>query len=213
MNVYHKYSRTYHFSDSPNLQNDDRRHENESIFNGKEVVSTLKLDGESCSMYSNYIHARSIDSKNHPSRNWVKAYHGQIKHLIRDGYRFCGENLYATHSIHYTQLESYFYLFNIWNEKNVALSWDSTKEIAWDIGMTVVPEIYRGVYDRQLVHKAFEDYCSKSVDPVEGYVMRVVDEIPYEEWTLKAIKYVRRGHVQTSEHWMSQKIVPNELKV
>ena len=48
MNHYYKYPKTYHFPHSPGLQNDDRLHPNISIFEDKEVIATIKMDGENC---------------------------------------------------------------------------------------------------------------------------------------------------------------------
>jgi len=44
----YKFPRIYHVPWSPNLQNDDRRHPDMSIFEGREVVVTEKMDGENC---------------------------------------------------------------------------------------------------------------------------------------------------------------------
>ncbi len=147
---YVKYSRTYHFPWSPNLQNDDRMHTNIDFFEGKTVVGTIKEDGENTSMYPDYIHARSIDSKHHESRNWVKALHGSIKHDIPTGWRICGESMYAKHSIHYHHLPGTFFLvFSIWNESNICLSWDETKVWCDLLDLTPVPEFYRGLGPRE----------------------------------------------------------------
>ena len=89
---------------------------------GREVVVTEKLDGENTTMYTDYIHARSLDSHHHPSRDWVKQLHGEIGYKIPVGWRVCGENMYARHSIVYYDLTTYFYGFSIWDETNTALS-------------------------------------------------------------------------------------------
>lgn len=115
---YVKYPRTNHVPWSPGMNDDDRMHENMNHFSGKVVVVTEKMDGENTTMYSDYIHARSIDGRNHPSRNWVKNYWSTISQDIPEHWRICGENLYAEHSISYDNLETYFYGFSIWNEKN-----------------------------------------------------------------------------------------------
>lgn len=36
------------------------------------VVITEKMDGENTTLYRDGLHARSLDSRHHPSRNWVK---------------------------------------------------------------------------------------------------------------------------------------------
>jgi len=45
---------------------------------GREVVVTEKMDGENTTMYCDNIHARSIDGRHHPSRDWVKMTVGEI---------------------------------------------------------------------------------------------------------------------------------------
>ena len=92
---YYKYPRTYHLPWSPGINDDDKVISNINIFRDHEVVITEKLDGENSSLYSDYIHARSIDGRHHWSRDWVKNFHSKICWEIPQGFRVCGENLYA----------------------------------------------------------------------------------------------------------------------
>lgn len=133
--MYYKYPRTLHLPWSEGLSPDDIRAVDCSHFVGKEVVVTEKVDGECTTMYCDHIHARSIDSKHHPSRTWVKTLHGSIKHEIPEGFRVCGENVYARHSIEYDNLPSYFLVFGIYSPNNTCLSWDDTKEFASLLGL------------------------------------------------------------------------------
>lgn len=94
-----KYPRTPHLPWSPGFTADDLRNKTTALFDGKEVVVTEKMDGENTTMYRDYIHARSVDGRSHPSRAWVKQLHGRICFDIPEGWRFCGENMYAQHSI------------------------------------------------------------------------------------------------------------------
>lgn len=213
---YIKYPRTYHCPWSPNLQNDDRRHENVNFFIGKEVVVTVKLDGENTSMYPDYIHARSLDSRHHESRSWVKALHGSLKHNIPDGFRICGENMYAEHSIHYTGLESYFFVFSIWDANNVSLSWDDVGIYSDLLGLKTVPVLCRFVWQneqssRDFIEQKVQEYKAQSGQEVEGYVIRTADPISYKDFRRNVAKMVRKGHVQTNEFWMARPVVPNEL--
>jgi hypothetical protein len=48
---------------------------------------TEKMDGENTTIATDYIHARSLDSRHHPSRSWVKNLHGIIAHDIPLGWR------------------------------------------------------------------------------------------------------------------------------
>ena len=96
-----KYPRTYHAPWSQGATNDDKIHKTMDHFLGKRVIVTEKMDGESCSFYNDYIHARSLDSVNHYTRNWVKQFHANNIMGNIPGLRICGENLYAVHSIKY----------------------------------------------------------------------------------------------------------------
>lgn len=209
MDARFKYPRTRHAIWSRTVGEDDKVHTTMDQFIGREVVVTEKMDGENTSMYSDHYHARSLDSRHHPSRDAVKAIWGSIRYMIPENWRLCGENVYAEHSIAYTDLDSYFYGFSIWDDRNVALDWDTTLEIFQEWGVTPVRELYRGVYDEARIRALWDP--SKG-SKMEGYVIRVVDEIPYAEFGNLVAKFVRKNHVQTDQHWMSKAVVPNRLK-
>lgn len=209
---YYKYQKTFHLSNSPGLTKGDKKLKDDSCFLGQEIIGTIKMDGENTNMYPDYIHARSIDSGRHEARAWVKALHGQIAYEIPTGYRICGENLYAKHSIHYSNLRSYFNVFSIWNERNEALSWKETIEYCDLLGLITVPVFYKGIYDPIEITKAFEKYCKDSRDPVEGYVIRVSGVIPFSKFRKNVAKWVRANHVQTTHNWIQQQVIPNLLK-
>jgi len=211
MEKYTKYPRTFHLPWSRSRTDDDKVLSSASHFEGKEVVVTEKLDGENCTMHPDHIHARSIDSANHPSRNWVKMLHGTIRHDIPEGYRLCGENMFAKHSIFYDSLPSYFLLFSIWNDENVCLSWNDTIEWAKLLELEMVPVLYRGIYDEEKIKTL---YTKKSVfgGIQEGYVIRLVNSFHYDDFKFSAGKFVRKNHVQTDEHWLKKPVEPNGLK-
>lgn len=207
---YVKYPRTYHLPWSESLTDDDRYHPDADFFAGKEVVITEKLDGENTSLYTDYYHARSTESKSHPSQDWCKNFHSQIKHEIPQGWRICGENMYSKHSIAYDELESFFYGFSIWNERNCCLSWDETLEWFALLGIKPVPVLYRGVFD---ISRAVEIFGDLDTDVCEGYVIRVAEGFDYANFKYSIAKCVRKNHVQTVQHWKyGQPIVPNKLK-
>lgn len=189
---YIKYPRTYHLPWSH--PNKDDRSWSHSFRHKQEVVITEKLDGECTTLYSDYIHARSIDSNNHPSRGWVKNFWSKIAHDIPDDYRVCGENLYARHSIKYDDLETYFYGFSVWNGLT-CLSWDDTLEWFGLLGITPVPTLYRGQFQLADI-----DSLNRRTG-VEGYVIRDVGAFSYREFPTKTAKYVRENHVQTKARW------------
>lgn len=204
-----KYPKTWHVPSSPGTHNDDKRFKNMNHFIGKEVVFLEKMDGENCSMSPKKIWARSLDSVDHLSRHLVKGIWGNIAYKIPTDWRICGENLYAEHSIQYESLESFFQVFNIWDENNVAISWDDTLMLCKELELKTVPILYRGLYSEE---KLNEIISSLDLTKQEGVVVRNVESFKFEDFTKNVAKWVRKGHVQTDEHWMSKPVVPNKLK-
>ena len=206
---YVKYGRTFHLPWSPGIHDDDKALKDASQFVGKRVIITEKMDGENTSMYTDHIHARSIDSRGGEDRAWVKRFWSQIAHDIPAGWRICGENLWAEHSIHYSGLPSYFLGFSAWNEQNVCLSWDETITYFDLLGITPVPVLYDGLWDEKVI-RALEKQLSW--DKNEGYVVRVADSFTYGQFKTSIAKFVREGHVTTTKHWRAGRhFTPNEL--
>lgn len=210
-----KYPRTWHCPWSSMPSGDDRVLANMSSFIGKQVVVTEKMDGENTTMYScmnsssaggAIIHSRSLDYKPHESRNLVKAMHAQICGDIPEGFRICGENLYARHSIEYTNLESYFQVFSVWDGLT-CLDWATTKEWAELLGLVHVPVLYEGLYDESTIKNL-------NIGSNEGYVIRLADPFHYKNFARSVAKYVRACFAHSAgSHWKSFNIKPNQLRV
>ncbi len=201
-----KYPRTRHLPWSPGSTTDDIFADSLLPFEGLRVIVTEKMDGENTSLYRDGLHARSIDGRHHPSRNWVKALHGSIAHHIPEGWRVCGENLYAQHSVAYHQLPSYFLLFSIWDDDNRCLGWDETVTWASRLGLDHVPVLYDGLFNATTLRE-----MSPDTEISEGYVVRIAESFPYTAFPQAVAKWVRANHVQSDEHWMHKTIVPNAL--
>lgn len=205
-----KYPRTNHLPWSPGVSDDDRVMSDLSPLQGKRVIVTKKMDGENTTMYSDHIHARSLDSRGGADRAWVKQFWSTIAHDIPLDWRICGENLWAEHSIHYTDLPSYFLGFSVWNELNVCLSWDDTLQYFALLGIDSVPVLYDGTWDESKI-RALEKTLSWDKD--EGYVVRLADAFTYRQFRESIAKYVRKDHVQSSKHWRAGRaFTPNDLK-
>jgi len=202
-----KYPRTRHLPWSLGVTNDDVILTSTEAFQNRDVIVTEKLDGENTTLYSDCMHARSLESTFHPSRSWIKAFHGSIKHLIPLGWRICGENMYAQHTIKYANLKSYFYIFSIWNEKNECLNWDDTCEWAQLLGAATPEVLFRGIWNEGKIRAI-------QINPqnCEGYVVRTVKGFPFDHFDRCVAKFVREGHVdETAEHWMYKELIPNKL--
>jgi hypothetical protein len=211
-----KYPRTFHLPWSPGMNRDDRMMEDTKIFEGQQVMICEKLDGENTTWYRDFVHARSLDSDKHPSRTWVKNLWAQHGYEIPEGWRVCGENMFAKHAIHYTKekgnaLSTYFYMFSIWNEKNFCLSWDETEDWAYLLGLTLVPVFYKGIWNMDFINE-LNKKMEQNPGTIEGYVVRLAREYHYSEFRKICGKYVRKNHVQNNHgHWSTQKIIKNEL--
>ena len=210
MTTLYKYPRTPHLPWSPGRTKDDRVLQDVSHLEGKRLVATVKMDGENTTLYSDYYHARSLDSGDHPSRHIVKAFHASIKYLIPPGWRICGENMFARHSMEYHNLPSYFLAFSVWNEHNICLSWPDTIDFLIDLNIHTPQQF---TFDPMLSLKETDErYHRIFEDREEGYVVRLYDQFKYEDFGRSVAKYVRAGHVQTDEHWMHKKVIPNKLR-
>lgn len=206
-----KYPRTHHLPWSEGMHDDDRMLKNLDHFQGRRVIVTEKMDGENTSMYSDYIHARSLDSRHHESRNWVKNFWGQICGDIPLGWRVCGENLFAKHSIAYTGLSTYFMGFSLWNDRNECLPWDETIEWFTLLGVTPVPVLYDGLFDEKVIQGLYDS--KRDWEGREGYVVRVADGFSYGQFRESVAKFVRQNHVQTVQHWMhGRQVERNQLQ-
>jgi hypothetical protein len=208
----YRYPRTPHVPWSAGGTDDDRRLDNLDTFVGQEIVVTEKRDGQNISGYADgYIHARSLDSSPHRFETRVRAALAPVLPQLPVGWRICGENLQARHSIAYAHLPSYFAVFSIWNERNECLSWDETQEWCALLGLETVPVLYRGPYQESVLRGLFAP-ISPSGDEIEGWVMRTADGFAYRDFGRHVAKFVRAAHVRTNEHWTRSAMVENRLE-
>ena len=210
-----KYPRTYHLPWSQGATDDDKTHSPSDLiemFEGKDVVVTEKMDGENTTIYSDgYLHARSLDSAHHPSRAWVKSNVAPaLIGNLPDGWRVCGENLYAKHSLGYDRLPNYFMTFAIYDADNRCLSWDETVEWCGILNLATVPVLYRGKWNEALIK---ESYTGKSLCGIEseGYVVRTSDGFAYDGFLGHVAKFVRANHVTSTVHWAHSAVIPNKM--
>lgn len=200
---YVKYPRTLHLPWS-NPSSDDKVLNNLDHFNNCEIVVTEKMDGENTSLYNDYIHARSIDSRNHVSRNWVKNFHSQIAHDIPIDHRVCGENLYAKHTLEYNNLPSYFLGFSVWH-RNTCLDWYETLE--WFNLLSIIPvkELYRGLFNINILKELTKNNTR------EGYVIRKTGSFTLQQFQKSVAKFVHSDFKPNTHNWMHQRVEPNGL--
>lgn len=200
-----KYARTYHlpwsFSETP----DDKRFTEAEIkqyfYPLEDVYVSTKMDGENTTIGKGYSHARSLDSKNHWSREHIKALAARLYNDIPEGWRICGENMMAKHSIKYKNLESYFYVFSIWDENNMKLELDDALEFCEILDLKHVPILKRGSFRSISFSKSYLGF-DLDYDLDEGYVVCNAKSFHWDDFKKNIAKCVRANHVITDDdHW------------
>lgn len=219
MSVSRKYGRSFHFDFSPGTTSDDRINKlwREDVSKFKNILHTEKLDGENTCLSQLGVFARSHAAPtSHPWADHLKERHGlMVNDLKSMNLEIFGENLYAIHSIIYPNIESHFYVFGA-RILDMWLSWEEVKWYAGFFDLPTVPELLIQPTDNvDLIQKTVLDFAEQpsvfgsfqnGTDPLqscttEGVVSRNLDEYPVDALSTNLMKYVRAGHVNTTEHW------------
>jgi len=200
-----KYNRTYHLPFSPGSTNDDRISSSVASLLGIDVVITEKLDGENCGMERGGVYARSHAAYTEsPWSREVRQIHSLIKNSIDEGVFIFGENMEGIHSIEYTNLTSYFYIFGV-RDNNIWVPWETVEEYSFLLDLPTVPVLFKGVINTEKELKQIvEDLVSQPSalgGQREGIVIRNAGMFHNDDFSQNVMKWVRRGHVQTDEHW------------
>ncbi|EAV40208.1 hypothetical protein SIAM614_22712 [Stappia aggregata IAM 12614] len=202
-----KYGRTFHLPISPGATSDDKIMSSLDGLMVEDLIVTEKMDGENTTIHAGGCHARSPDSRYHPSRDWLKAFAAGISPRLKEGERIIGENLYARHSVAYDALPSYFLGF-AWIVDGEVQSWDLTQTRFEELGIRPVPALYRGPYRPGLFNDLAE---ALDLTKQEGFVARIADAFAETDMPTRIGKYVREGHVESETHWMKTELIPNRL--
>lgn len=201
-----KYNRTFHLPWSPGTTNDDKISKDVSSLIGREIIITEKLDGENQGMDNGGVYARS--HSDYTITKWTKnirLYHSlHIKDkLPPETFLFC-ENLEAIHSIEYNNLSNFFYMIGV-RTGNVWLSWDEVSEYSYLFDIPTVPLLFKGVVNSEKELKDLTVRLSNEQsilgDEREGIVVRVSESFNDKDFPTSVMKWVRKDHVTTSEHW------------
>ncbi len=175
----------------------------------------------STSLYSDgTFHARSLDSKSHPSRDWLhqwwssRVYTDEYKELLvkYPNLRLVGENMYAVHTIEYNNLPDLFILHSAWNGLT-CLSWADTEDIARRLNIEYAAVLYRGLYVESILH-LYDDLECYDEDIIEGYIVRCGASYDYMDSNNNIAKYVSSNFIidPNKGHWFTETIRRNRLK-
>lgn len=215
-----KYPRTYHFPFSLGAMNDDRIASDFESVCQKNIIITEKLDGENTCLNQFGVFARSHSAPTqNPWANYLWDKWRVLENELGDLEIF-GESLYAVHSITYTGLKEYFYIFGI-RQNGVWLSWEEVLLYAEVVAMPTAPLLYEGKladwasYNPKIIPEQNMENLVMSLvtqhsqlsnpdigySPTEGAVVRTAEGFKEEDFAQSVFKWVRKNHVQTDAHW------------
>lgn len=201
-----KYNRTYHLPWSPGATNDDRISSDVSSLIGIDIVITEKLDGENCGMTDDGVYARSHATfTTSPWSREVRNLHKiSVEGQLGDGVYLFGENMEGIHSIEYKNLSSYFYLFGV-RDNNIWVPWTKVEEYSYLLDIPTVPVLFKGVINSEKELKDLTENLASKPSELggvrEGIVVRNADMFHNDDFAENVMKWVRKDHVQTDEHW------------
>lgn len=206
-----KYPRTYHLPWSPGATSDDKIAAFIDKALGQPIVITEKLDGENTCLNQQGVFARSHAAPTqNPWASYLWDIHTRI-HYQLDDLEVFGESLFAIHSIIYTGLQHYFYVFGL-RQGNLWLPWDEVVMYADLLDLPLAPVLFEGTVQTEDELKAIiaevmqtpSELESIELDtqvPKEGVVVRLAGAFESEDFDQSVFKWVRANHVQTDEHW------------
>lgn len=198
-----KYSRTYHFPFSEGATNDDKIQFDWKSILTKEIVVTEKLDGENTCVKDLGVFARShaAPTINPWAKNMLPIWE-RLKDVI-DDLEIFGENLYGVHSIEYENLPDYFFVFAI-RQGDKWLSWNEIIDYCALFDLKTVPVLTIQHFKEKEILPYIQQEIQKGSafgGECEGYVFRNKDDFHVNDFSTNVLKYVRKNHVQTDEHW------------
>jgi len=230
-----KYPRTPHLFGS--LGTSDDKHLGEKASTGFIQDSSLlveeKLDGTNVGIHFRnetemllQCRGHLITAGMHPQydlfKQWAEVKRESLFSILKDQYILYGEWLYATHSIHYTQLPHYFFEFDIYDKSEACfLDYQTRMEILDNSGIQTVPIVHRGrLTAKQLPQLSSESaFGSQFEHPVTGKMDNLMEGLYLRTEDQGKVtgrsKFVRpefTEKVKRSDHWQKKPVRPNLLK-
>src|SRR5262249_2163135 len=176
-----------------------------------------KCDGSNLTYTRHSVFSRSHSGPpSHPSFNLAKATHARIAHQIDEGLSIFCEYCYAVHSIAYGALPDYSLVFGVRDDNSGRWwDWDMVAVQAADLGLPTVPVLFRGALASEAELISLTERLAAEPSAFggqrEGVVVRRAGEFADADFARSLGKWVRKGHVQTDEHWLHQAIRPQGL--
>ena len=206
-----KYPRTPYWPGSPSAEEDHRLAPEPENFVGQQIVITEKLDGSNVLLNRGEIYARSTSGGPAKGQPWLAM--TRKHHAWKLAQSWCphillyGEDLYGVHSVEYGPMreEDTFRAFASISTGRNFDSFASTMKLADRLGVALVPVLFEGKMRSKAELQEFLDEQHQRESELggerEGMVIRSANSFRADEFGLHVCKSVRKGHVQTDEHW------------
>lgn len=201
-----KYPRTYHLPWSPGTTSDDKISKSINNLIEVDIVITEKLDGSNTAMVNKGVFGRShsVFTKNQWDQEVRQLHDMKVRGHLEDDVFLFGENMEGIHSIEYTNLKSYFYLFGV-RDNNIWIPWSGVEEYSYLLDLPTVPVLFKGVVkSEEELKELVEILVSKPSElggEIEGVVVRSSGMFHNDDFVDNVAKWVRANHVQTTSHW------------
>lgn len=201
-----KYPRSYHLDFSPGATNDDRIADNIDSLIGTHIIISEKIDGENTGMNNDGVYARShaTFTTSAWSREVRQIHNQKVSGNLEEGVYIFGENTEGIHSIEYTNMSSYFYIFGV-RDNDTWLSWDKVEEYSYLLDIPTVPILYNGTINSKKeltdIIKRIMSEPSELGGVREGVVIRKYKQFHNDDFSSSLQKWVRKDHVTTTTHW------------
>lgn len=180
-----KYSRSLHAPISLGTTSDDRfmpKGYLESFSKKESLILTEKLDGQNNCLKKEGVYARShVSPTTHPWDTAMRSRWNLLKNDLGDLELF-GENMYGIHTIEYSNLDSYFYLFAA-REGDTWLSWEEVEFYAALFDFPTVPVID--------IKTSFKDFYGDNI-------LSMSENILLENWLKDTLGMPWEASVKTS---------------
>ena len=201
-----KYPSTPYWPWSPGVGRGDDVHRDPQRFVDQEVVVTEKLDGGNTLLHAGRVYGRSVSA---PSEaKWMAMVKKHHAWKVREsGVYLYGEDIYGVHSIEYAPVAeaSTFYAFALRNGAGWFAAFDEVEAFARRRAIPVAPVLFRGRFPSLKAIRALFEEAHAAPSALggerEGVVVRLARAFPAAAFPDNTAKSVRRGHVQTEEHW------------
>lgn len=201
-----KYPRTHHLPWTGSYTDDDRISSSVNDFLGREIVITEKIDGSNASLVKGGVYGRS--HAEYSRNSWDREMwniHSLVGRYISNGVYIFGENMEGIHSIEYSDLTSYFYIFGV-RDNGVWLPWSEVEDYSYLLDIPTVPVLFKGIVNTQMeLEDLTLSLCVNVKSSLggerEGVVVRNAGSFKNEDFSHNVIKWVRENHVTTDIHW------------